>query len=305
MRPERTVMVPAVRSARRPPVTFRSVSRWSRPKVPSRTRKSSLVTRRSTLADLPLGQGHAGAARDLQRMAVLVGHREATHVDEVRLQTDVGVDGREARPFVGQAERAVGDAQAAVEGRRRQRPGQVQVGVQRAGDLLDQRREHLRHAQVDGARLDVEIDGRGVAPRVVAQHGRRGQCASDRQPLGAAIEPGLHARRLGIVAHRGVERLVGEVADLAVADREVRGRVRRQQIPDAVAVPFTMPPSPRPVFARRSTAARSTSVKAICSGRSAGTARAVASPMATDPAASIFCDPLARARRSTSTRSPA
>ena len=231
MRPERTVIVPSVRSARSPPVTFRSVSRWRRPNSPSRTRKSSLVTRRSTWPTCRSARDTPAPPVTCSVWPSLSAIVEATHVDAVRLQADVGVDGREARPFVGQAERAVGDAQPAVDGRRRQRAGQVQVGVQRAGDLLDQRRERLRHAQVDGARFHVEIDGRGVAPRVVAQHGRRGQRAADGQPLGPAFEPGLDPRRLGIVTDRGVERLVGEAADLAVADREVRGRLRRQEIP--------------------------------------------------------------------------
>ena len=54
-------------------------------------------------------------------------------------------------------------------------------------------------AEIDRARLDVHVDRRRVALRLVAQHRRRRQRAADGQPLGAAIEPRLEPGGLRIV----------------------------------------------------------------------------------------------------------
>ena len=108
-------------------------------------------------------------------------------------------------------------------------PVEIELGLQRAADAGHRRREALEDAEVNRAAVDVEIQRVGG---LLSPHERHRQLALRRQPLRVVLLE-LRVEHDGCrrVVDRAGERLPRDVAELAVADREVGGHGRRIRRP--------------------------------------------------------------------------
>ena len=98
-------------------------------------------------------------AGDVQRLAVLVENRELLQAHLLGLEIDPRVQAGVRHAAGGNAERAALDVDESLQVRILAGAGDADVGLERAGDVGDLRREALDDAEVQRRRLDVEVDG--------------------------------------------------------------------------------------------------------------------------------------------------
>ena len=183
-------------------------------------------------------------AGDRQRALVVVEHRDVVDVDLVGLQIDLPLQVRVADAGRLDGERRLVDGDHAGRMRIGRGAGDVDLRLQRAGDVGQRGREALHQAEIDRRAVDVQIDAiarrrsarRAPAARLPRSRRleQRDRHVALRRQVGRRVllQLGVEREAGARVVHGAAERVVAELLEAALVDAEApRSRPARPVVP--------------------------------------------------------------------------